>query len=416
MNAFLKAQWKWLALALLVVIGVLLYSKTRGKTVGVVQMERGNLTQLVAATGRVNSPMRTDLSSEVAAKVLTVLVREGDKVKAGAVLAQLDDSQARAALQQAQAALREANGKIQQQEQVGAPQSLQNLQQAQTAFDVAQREQERARDLVAKGFYSRQKLDETQRTLDAARTGLENAKLQAQANASNGVEPQLLRARLEQAQANHLNAQALVSKHKITAPYDAVVLSRNTEPGSMAQLGKVLLEIASTTSTRIDASIDEKNLHILSMGMKARAATDAFPNQIFEASLSYIAPSVDAQKGTVDVRLDVPNPPAFLRTDMTLSVELIGQTRKNVWLLPTDALRDADRASPWVLAVRDGVATRVDVKTGLRGVGTVEITQGLEESDSVIPTSQTAAVGDRVKASSLKSRAKGLDVPQGMFR
>ncbi|MEN9889644.1 MAG: hypothetical protein RL559_1681, partial [Pseudomonadota bacterium] len=59
MNAFLKAQWKWLALALLVVIGVLLYSKTRGKTVGVVQMERGNLTQLVAATGRVNSPMRT---------------------------------------------------------------------------------------------------------------------------------------------------------------------------------------------------------------------------------------------------------------------------------------------------------------------------------------------------------------------
>jgi HlyD family secretion protein len=416
MMHWFQKHWRWLLALILIAMALMIYNRWRGKAVTVVHMEQGTLTQSVAATGRINTLMRTELSAEVTAKVLRVFVREGDHVEAGTLLVELDASQVNAALGQARAATAEAQAKLQQQAEIGAPQSKQNLIQARTTFEVAQREHARAQELVAKGFFSQQKLDETQKLLDSASSAYESAKLQAEANSPSGAEALMARSRLDQARAALTQAQALASKYRITAPYDAVVLSRNTEPGNMAQPGKTLLTLSAQVGTRIDVSIDEKNLHILQMGMPAKAATDAFPGRLFDAKLAYIAPGVDAQKGTVDVRLDIPSPPAFLRTDMTVSVELVGAQRKGIWLLPTDAVRDIDRPAPWVLLIRDGVATRAEVKLGLRSAGAVEISSGLTDDDKVIPVSEPSQAGERVYAGSVKAKAQGVDVPQGMFR
>src|SRR5690606_37683333 len=177
-----------------------------------------------------------------------------------------------------------------------------------------------------------------------ARSMLESARVQAQANQEKGVEQALARSRVEQAEAALEVAEARLARLRIVSPVDAIVLSRQAEPGSMAQPGSVLLSLAAQGGLRIDAGIDEKHLGVLQLGMPARAVADAFPGQPFDAKLIYIAPAVDPQRGTVEVRLAVPDAPSFLRPDMTVSVELLGGEKADALVLPAGAVRDADRA------------------------------------------------------------------------
>lgn len=414
----MKPLVKWGAgvLVLLIVAAALGLARQRGTPVQVVAVARTGIVQSVVATGRLNASARLDIGAEVTATVQEVLVREGDRVKAGALLLRLSDAEARAALQQARAALLEARGRATQQASVTAPVASQAVVQAQAAFTAAAREHQRARELVAQGFFSQQKLDDAQRVLDTARSALESVRVQAQANQPSGVERTLAASRVEQAVAAVAVAEAKLARLSITSPLDALVLTRNVEPGSMAQPGRVLLSLAAQGGLRIDAGIDEKNLRLLTPGMAARAVADAYPGQSFEAQLSYIAPAVDPQRGTVEVRLAVPQAPAFLRPDMTVSVELVGGTKPDALVLPSGAIRDADREAPWVLLLQDGRAVRTPVQLGLRGVGAVEIAQGLKQGDQVIPQTEKAVPGDRVRPGPVVAPSKGMETPSFISR
>lgn len=409
-------KWSTGTLLALAAAGAWLLAGQRGALVQIVPVARSGIVQSVVATGRLNAPARMDIGAEVTATVLDVRVREGDQVKEGALLIRLSDAEARAALVQAQAALAEARGRATQQASVAAPVSTQAVVQAQAAFTAAERDHQRARELVAQGFFPQQKLDDARRMLDTARSALQSAQVQAQANQPSGIERTLAVARVEQAEAAVQIAQARLARLSITSPVDALVLTRSVEPGSMAQPGRVLLSLAAQGGTRIDANIDEKNLRLLTPGMAAKAVADAYPGQPFDAQLSYIAPAVDPQRGTVEVRLAVAQPPAFLRPDMTVSVELVGGVKKDALVLPSGAVRDADREAPWALALQDGRAVRVPVKLGLRGVGAVEILSGLKEGDPVIPQTEKALPGDRVRPGPAVANDKRFEVPSGMLR
>ena len=409
-------KWGMAALLVLAVSAAALLVSRRGTPVQLMPVARTGIVQSVVATGRLNAPARMDIGAEVTATVLEVRVREGDRVKAGDLLLRLSDAEARAALQQARASLAEARGRALQQSSVAAPVSSQAVVQAEAAFTAAEREHQRARDLVAQGFFSQQKLDDSRRALDTARAALQSARVQAQANQPSGIERTLAASRIDQALAAVGVAEARLARLRIASPVDALVLTRSVESGSMAQPGRVLLSLAAQGGTRIDANVDEKNLRLLTPGMPARAVADAYPGQSFDAQLNYIAPAIDPQRGTVEVRLSVPNPPLFLRPDMTVSVELVGGLKKDALVLPSGAVRDADREAPWVLALRDGMAVRVPVKLGLRGIGSVEITEGLKEGDSIIPQTEKAIAGDRVRPGPVLAPVKGMDTPSFISR
>lgn len=370
----------------------------RGVSVQTLFVQRTGIVQSVAATGRLNAPARMEMGADVTATVLEVRVREGDSVRKGQVLVRLQDGEAQAAVAQARAALQEATGRAQQQASVTAPVANQSVLQAQALFQTAEREYQRSKDLVAQGFFSQQRLDDARRQMDTARSALESARLQAVANQGNGVEPALAASRVAQARAALDAATARLERLRVVAPVDAVVLARLAEPGSMAQPGRTLVSLAAQGPPRIDAAVDEKNLHLLRLGMPARAVADAFGGQPFDARLSYIAPVVDPQRGSVDVRLEVLAPPAFLKPDMTVSVELLGGSRNDALVLPAVAVRDIDREAPWVLKLQEGRAVRVPVTLGLRGVGSVEVTQGLQAGDQVIAQTEKAQAGDKVRA------------------
>jgi HlyD family secretion protein len=125
---------------------------------------------------------------------------------------------------------------------------------------------------------------------------------------------------------------------------------------------------------------------------------------------------VDPQRGTVEVRLTVPQPPIFLKPDMTVSVELIGENRPGALVLPAAAVRNADTAAPWVLILQDRRAVRVPVQLGLRGIGTVEIVSGLKEGDLAIPQTEKVLPGDSVRQAAMADPVKGMEVPSFVTR
>lgn len=396
----MKSSLKWTlaALAAVVIVGTLAWrAAPSGPRVALVPVVRAPIAQSIVATGRLNAPARMEIAAELTAQVVAVAVRAGDTVKAGGLLVRLADDEAQASLQQAQAALAEARGRLRQQSTVGGPVASQAVVQAKAAFQAAQREHQRASELVAKGFFSQQKLDDARRALDTARSALAATRVQAEANQPGGVEAALSVARVDQASAQVALAQARLSRLRILSPVDATVLSRSVEPGNTAQAGKVLLNLAALGGLRVEAAIDEKHLRLLTLGMAARAVADAYPGQPFDARLTYVAPAVDPQRGTVEVWLAVDAPPAFLKPDMTVSVELVGGARNDALVLPASAVRDTESTAPWVLLWRDGQAVRQAVKLGLRGVGEVEIAEGLAVGDEAIPQTEKALPGDRVR-------------------
>jgi HlyD family secretion protein len=180
------------------------------------------------------------------------------------------------------------------------------------------------------------------------------------------------------------------------------LIARTVEVGDVVQPGKVLMTLSPQGRTQLVVAIDEKNLALLALGQEAWVSADAYPTQRFAATLAYINPGVNATTGAVEVKLDVPAPPAVLKQDMTVSVDIEVARRTQALIVPMSALHDAD-AAPWVLRLEGRHARRIPVRLGLRSGGLAEVLGGLSEGDAVLLGSDALKPGARVRATPMRS-------------
>jgi len=385
----------------------------RGREVAAFLVESRPIVQKVVATGRVRPPARAALASLVLGRVQAVLVREGDAVAAGQKLLQLEDVEASAALRQAAGRVAEAAARLEQVRGVGGRQAAEALQQAGLKVTQAEQDAARARMLAEAGSGSRQAADDAERALQVARSQRDSAAAQA-ASAAGGPDERLAAAALVQAEAARAVAAQRLAETVLTAPGAGLVVARDAEPGDVVAAGKQVLAVTLDGATQLTAQVDEKNLALLQPGQPARASADAFPDRPFDARVASISPSVDPARGTVEVRLDVPSPPAFLRADMTVSVNVEVGHKDAALVAPTEVVRDPTGA-PWVLAIAGGVAERRAVRLGLRGDGLVEIVEGLAAGEAVVaPGGPFVAPGDRVRARLVPSPDGARGAPRAL--
>ena len=359
---------------------------------------RGDLVATVVASGRLVSPQRVSISSVITERIAKIPVAEGQTVRRGDILIVLDDGNERAAVAQAQAAADQAAAKLRQLREVGQPTSAESLVQAEANVRLARQQYQRNVDLKEKSFISQSALDDSKRNIDIAESQLKSARLQVQSNSVNGSDYQVAQTALAQAQAALEMARARLSQTVIPAPVDGVLIGREVEPGDVAQPGKELMVLAPNGETQIVVQIDEKNLSQLSIGQKALASADAYPRERFNAELFYINPGIDALRGSVEVKLRVPQPPPYLRQDMTVSVDIEVGRRSGTLIAPSDAIHDAATAQPYVLVAAGGRATKRPVTLGLKGNGHVEIKDGVAAGDGLILSTAGVAAGQRVRA------------------
>ena len=370
-----------------------------GPRVEVLTVERRDLVHTVVASGHVEAPHRADIGTQITGVVARVPVAEGQSVKAGQTLIQLDSPELKAAAQQADAAVAQAMARVRQLREVQQPQAQQGLRQAQVTLDNARTQFKRQQELFNQGFIGQAALDEARKSVDLAEAQQRNARTQLDTAAPSGSDSAVAETALAQARASADVARARLANTTISAPVEGLLISRDVEPGDVVQPGKALMVLSPAGATELVMQIDEKNLNLIAIGQQARASADAYPDDRFAAELAYINPGVDAQRGSVEVKLRVASPPAYLRQDMTVSVDIEVARRPQAVLVLTDAVRDAGGKAPWVLKVDGRRALRQPVVLGARGAGVSEVLSGLQPGDRVVPVAASRiADGARLRA------------------
>ena len=394
-----KLRWKYLLAALVLAMLVLLALRWwQGPQVAVESVLQRDFVQTVVASGHVQSPNRVDIGSQITATVARVPVQEGDSVKAGALLVELGSADLLAAQRQADMALVQAQGKLRQLQELQAPVAEQSLRQARSSLDNANASYRRSQDLFQQGFIGKAALDDGRKAAELADAQARSAQMQRDSSGQGGSEHALAQAAVAEARAAADAARARAQYALIRAPADGVLIARNVEVGDVVLPGKVLMTLSPQGKTQIVVAIDEKNLHLIHLGQQALVSADAYAQQKFKAELVYINPGVNAQTGAVDVKLDVAQPPAVLRQDMTVSVDIEVARRPQALLLPLATVHAVDSAAPWVLRVQDGRAEKVALQLGLRSGGWLEALHGVQAGDLLLSGSAAVQPGDRVRA------------------
>jgi HlyD family secretion protein len=242
-------------------------------------------------------------------------------------------------------------------------------------------------------------LDDSKRNLDVAESQLSAARLQVATNGPTGSDFVLAESSLQQARASLAMTRARLDQTVIRAPANGTLIGRNIERGDVVQPGKELMVLAPDGETQVIVQIDEKNLSQLKVGQKAIGSADAYPRERFAAELFYINPGIDSLRGAVEVKLRVPEPPEYLRQDMTVSVDIEVARRAGVVVIPSSAVQNAAGSQPSVLVVEGVHAVRRSVKLGLKGEGRVEVAEGVNAGDRLVAAAGAGiASGQRVRA------------------
>jgi HlyD family secretion protein len=346
----------------------------------IVSVTRGLLVQTIVASGRVHAPQRVDIGSRITGGVAAIPVREGQTVKAGDTLIVLDAAEAQAGVAQAQAAVLQARGRLRQLRDFNLPTAVQAERQAEVNLENARRQYDRNRQLNARGFMGQSQLDDARRAFDTAQSQRHSARLQVATNAPGGSDYALAQAALRQAEANLRGAQSREAYTLIRSPVDGTLIARDVERGDVVQPGKALMVLSPSGATQLVAQIDERNLASLKLGQHAVASADAYPDQRFAAELVYINPGIDAQRGSVEARFDVQPPPAYLRQDMTVSIDVEVARRQDAMVVPMEAVHYTSTA-PWAWKYKDGRIWRQPLRLGVHDAGRAEVLGGLQPGD-----------------------------------
>lgn len=362
-----RRKWVIAAIVVIVIVGAAVAFGGRG---GTQQVESGIVasaypSQAIAvlnATGRVSAQRKAAVSTKATGRLEYLGVLEGSVVKAGDILARIENRDVTATQDQAQASLRAARA---------------NLEQGMAEFRDAEAGLKRAEDLALKNFISTATLDAARARFDKARAAI------ASLNGAIGV-----------AEANVRAANVVVEQTLIRAPFDGVVLTRNANVGdiitpfsSAADSKGAVVNMADMSTLEVEADVSEISLSKISLAQPVEIQLDAFPDLRLLGKVGRIVPTVDRSKATVLVKIEFVEKDKRVLPDMSakvsfLSRELKADERKPVTAVQPAAIVKRD-GKDVVFLIDNNVARMAPVTMGGK-VGDLVQVSGVKSGDKIV--------------------------------
>ena len=375
-----KIIWAVVVLAVLGAVGGFAASRRGPKAKGVQlgKVERTDLQAKVSANGKIQATKKVDISATVPGQVVQLAVREGDLVRKGQFLLQLDAVNYRASARGSEFSMQAL---------------LNELDSAKANVVQARADSARAEQNHAAGILS---------AADVERARTEVASGEASLLATER--------RVEQARAELEGVRDTLSKTTIRAPIDGIVTAKRIEEGEVAvigvqnQPGTVLLTISDMSVVEAEMEIDETSIPAVALGQEARVHIDAYPNKTFDGLVTEVGNSpINAALGVqteaikFKVKVQLKNPPEGIKPGLSVQADILTGFRGKVLTVPLQALviRDAERKpdepalgpakeEEGVFVVEEGKAVFKAVKTGLIGELTIEVIDGVTEGQTLI--------------------------------
>lgn len=262
---------------------------------------------IIHLNGRIEAPM-VDLGPKVPGRVVEVLVREGDRVKAGALLVRLDLGETSIAVEREQAGVRSAQARAEDL-QAGTRGSEIDVIAAEVAdrraaVSLAEKETERQRFLLDRKVGTQRDYDRARTDLERARAALKGSqeRLELAREGTRVKQTQAAQAETERAQAVLKQSVAIARENEIRAPADGIIVHRLAEPGQLVGAGQPAVTMAFANRLYVRTFIPETKLGRVKMGMPARVTVDAFPNREFPAHITEISPDAEFTPKAVETK------------------------------------------------------------------------------------------------------------------
>jgi len=376
------------SLALLVLVAVAASRGDNGLTVQTALVGREDIQSKVSANGKIQAVKKVDISANVMGQVTRLTVKEGDFVKAGAFLMEIDPVRSKAQVQSLEASLNA---------------TAQELESAKARLAQSRSDFRRAEANYKAGIISASDFEQSRTAFVTA----ENSERSAHR-------------RVDQGRADLAGARDSLSKYTILAPMDGLVTARKIEqgetavPGVQNQPGTVLLTISDMEKVEAEMEVDEASIPGVKLGQSAEVRIDAFPNQVFNAVVTEVGGSpitkVSQNEATkFKVKIQIKNPPPTIKPGLSAQADILTGRRDQALAIPLQALvmKDVKAATKPTAGAKSGSGTKAEektlakdeegvyilengtakfvaVKTGLLGDLNVEILEGLKGGETII--------------------------------
>lgn len=308
------------------------YMLARGEDkIAVIHPVRGPVVQGVYATGTVEPTIMLPLGPRATGRLVELLADEGANVEKGAVLARLEDDNLR-----------------------------ETLNELQARADLAQKSYGRKAVLVGSGAVAKEEVDQALADRDAA-------------------------------QAAVARAQAELDFLKLIAPESGIIIRRDGEIGEVIPSGNAVFWLARKNDLRIEAEVDEEDIMLVKPEQKVVIQADAFPDEIFNGTVTSITPKGDPVARSYRVRISIEEA-SRLMIGMTAETNIVIREEKNALLIPASAVLNNNK----VFVIRDNKATEIEIETGAKTTDIIEARRGLKDDDIVIlDAAQEIKPGDK---------------------
>ena len=411
-----------LAAGVVVVLAGVAYANFRfkrvdGVAVNTESIQKRDLKAIVSASGKIQPKRFVNISADTSGRVTELAVEEGDRVKQGQFLLQIDPRNLRTRVQSGEASVGAARSQLEQMRL--------SLDSARTALKQAEDAYRRQQNLAKGGLTTKETLERAENDLNMRKADL----------ASQEQNLRTLQLRTEQEQATLENARTDLSKVRIESPIDGIITRRNVEQGetavvgTMNNAGTVLLQVADMSIIEAEVEVDETDIPAVQLGQAATITVDAINGKTFTAKVTEIGNSPIQTTGSsatqatnFKVTLQVEGQIPDVRPGFTCTAEITTATRNKVLSVPIQATTvremvlddkgnvvrepvvagarrppsgttvQASELKPGqerkelegVFVVRDNKAAFEPIKTGVAGEKYFEVASGLKEGDNVI--------------------------------
>ena len=401
-----KLTWVILVGLILAVVFLAAFISLRRARVAirVGKAEVGTITASISTNGKIEPITNFEAHAPVATTVTRLYVQQGDWVKAGQPLLQLQDADARAQSARAEAQLRGAQSELNAVTHGGTQEELLTnrnaLTKAQADRDTAERNLAAMQKLLQSGAASQAEVDAARNTLKAAEANVQllQQKLKDRYSAS---EIGHVEAQQAEAKASLAAAAELLRNSNIAAPFAGMVYSLPVKQGTFVNAGDLLVQLADVHKVRVRAFVDEPEIGRLRRGQAVEVTWDALPGRIWKGEVETL-PTVIVQRNTRnvgEVTCIVDNTDLRLLPSTNVTVAVIVEQQKNVQTVPRESIHQ-DSEGRYVFQVINGELKRRNVQTGVADLTRVEVTSGLSDHAVVALgaiNSQSLAAGMPVK-------------------
>ncbi|BBB32512.1 HlyD family secretion protein [Thermotomaculum hydrothermale] len=347
---------------ILFVIAGVLKNRDNGKFVKVKKVEKKDISETISGTGTVKPVKTVTVMSEIMGKIVELPVKEGDFVKKGDLLCRIDDKNYKSEVSRLKAELKK-----------------QKLVLEQLKIDLKQSEKDfkRKLKLFKSGILSKEEF--------------ENAKNQFESKKLNVSQQEFY---IKQANANLAKALENLSKTKIVAPIDGKVTSLRKEvgeqviQGTINNPGSIIMVLSDMNKLELEVDVNEVDSVLLKKGMEADIHLDAFDNKVFKGIVKQISESAEKPAGRdvslFKVKIDFEEINPKIKPGMSGRAEIKVRESKNALIIPIEAVRKEESGKEYCFKVKNKIAKKTYIKTGISNDFYVEVKEGLSENDTVV--------------------------------